>query len=31
MSNKIVANNKRAYHDYFIEDKLEAGACLNGN
>ena len=30
MSKKIVANNKRAYHDYFIEEKLEAGIALTG-
>lgn len=28
--NKIIANNKRAYHDYFIEEKLEAGIALTG-
>ncbi|MBS3972978.1 MAG: SsrA-binding protein SmpB [Erysipelotrichia bacterium] len=28
--NKIIANNKRAYHDYFIEEKLEAGIELTG-
>ena len=27
---KIVANNKKAYHDYFIEDKYEAGISLAG-
>ncbi len=27
---KIVANNKKAYHDYFIEDTYEAGLCLAG-
>jgi len=27
---KIVATNKKAYHDYFILDKLEAGVCLVG-
>ena len=27
---RIVANNKKAYHDYFIEDKYEAGAALAG-
>ena len=21
---KLIANNKKAYHDYFIEDKYEA-------
>ena len=27
---KIVANNKKAYHDYFIVDKFEAGIELVG-
>lgn len=27
---KLVANNKKAYHDYFIEEKLEAGLSLAG-
>lgn len=27
---KLVANNKKAYHDFFIEDKFEAGICLHG-
>ncbi len=27
---KLIANNKKAYHDYFIEDKLEAGIALAG-
>ena len=27
---KLVANNKKAYHDYFIEDKFEAGIELFG-
>ncbi len=27
---KLVANNKKAYHDYFIEDKFEAGIVLHG-
>lgn len=27
---KIVANNKKAYFDYFIEEKLEAGLVLRG-
>lgn len=30
MANKIVANNKKAYHEYFIEDKYEAGLVLVG-
>ncbi len=27
---KLVANNKKAYFDYFIEDKIEAGLVLHG-
>lgn len=27
---KLVANNKKAYHDYFIEEKFEAGIVLAG-
>ena len=27
---KLVANNKKAYHDYFIEEKYEAGIVLHG-
>ena len=27
---KIIANNKKAYHDYFVEDKYEAGIELAG-
>lgn len=27
---KLVANNKKAYHDFFIEDKYEAGIVLHG-
>ena len=29
-SEKLIANNKKAYHDYFIEDKYEAGIALAG-
>ncbi len=29
-STKLVANNKKAYHDYFIEEKHEAGIALHG-
>lgn len=29
-STKLIANNKKAYHDYFIEDKYEAGIALAG-
>ena len=28
--NKLIANNKKAYYDYFIEDKYEAGLVLHG-
>lgn len=27
---KMVANNKKAYHDYFIEEKIETGMVLHG-
>ncbi len=27
---KLAANNKKAYHDYFIEEKYEAGLVLHG-
>ncbi|MBR6898165.1 MAG: SsrA-binding protein SmpB [Lachnospiraceae bacterium] len=27
---KLIANNKKAYHDYFIEEKYEAGLSLAG-
>lgn len=29
-STKLIANNKKAFHDYFIEDKYEAGIVLHG-
>lgn len=29
-SRKLIANNKKAYHDYFIEEKYEAGISLAG-
>lgn len=29
-SGKIVCQNKRAFHDYFIEEQLEAGLVLTG-
>ncbi len=29
-STKLIANNKKAYHDYFIEEKYEAGIALHG-
>ena len=28
---KYVANNKKAFHDYFIEDKYECGISLAGS
>ena len=30
MGEKLICNNKKAYHDYFIEEKLEAGLVLQG-
>lgn len=27
---KLIANNKKAYYDYFIEDTYEAGIVLHG-
>ena len=29
-SMKLIANNKKAYHDFFIEDRIEAGVSLHG-
>lgn len=29
-SQKLVANNKKAYHDYFIDETYEAGVALHG-
>ena len=29
-SSRLIANNKKAYHDYFIDDKYEAGISLAG-
>lgn len=29
-NNRLIANNKKAYHDYFIEDTYEAGIALHG-
>ncbi len=29
-SKKLIANNKKAFHDYFIEEKFEAGISLAG-
>lgn len=28
--NKIIAQNKKAYHDYFVEETYEAGVALTG-
>src|SRR5689334_20607154 len=28
---KLIASNKRAFHDYLIEDKIEAGVELHGS
>ena len=30
MGGKVVCQNKKAYHDYHIESKIEAGMVLNG-
>ena len=27
---KLIANNKKAYHDFFIDDTFEAGVSLHG-
>ena len=29
-TNRLIANNKKAYHDYFIEETYEAGIALVG-
>ena len=29
-ASKLIANNKKAYFDYFIEETYEAGICLHG-
>lgn len=29
-SQKLIANNKKAYHDYFIDETYEAGVALHG-
>ncbi|MBC7963494.1 MAG: SsrA-binding protein SmpB [Steroidobacteraceae bacterium] len=31
MGEKLICSNKKAYHDYFIEEKLEAGLVLQGS
>ena len=28
--NRIIATNKKAFHDYFVEDSIEAGISLAG-
>ena len=28
---RVVANNRRAFHDYFIEQELETGIALTGS
>jgi SsrA-binding protein len=30
VSTKLIANNKKAYHDYFIDEKYETGIALHG-
>ena len=30
MGEKLICNNKKAYHDFFIEEKFEAGLVLTG-
>ena len=30
MNTKLIANNPTAYHNYFIEEKMEAGIVLSG-
>ena len=30
MGEKLICNNKKAYHDFFIEEKFEAGMVLRG-
>ena len=27
---KLIANNKKAFHDYFIDETYEAGVALHG-
>ena len=27
---KLIANNKKVYHDYFLDEKYEAGVALAG-
>ncbi len=30
MAEKLICNNKKSYHDYFVEEKFEAGLVLTG-
>lgn len=30
MGEKLICNNKKAYHNYFVEEKFEAGLVLTG-
>ena len=30
MGEKLICNNKKAFHDYFIEERVEAGLALTG-
>lgn len=30
-STKVIATNRKASHDYFLEDRLEAGIALQGS
>jgi SsrA-binding protein len=30
MGIKVIANNKKAYHEYFVDEVFEAGLCLQG-
>ncbi len=30
MGIKLIANNKKAYHEYFVDEVFEAGLCLQG-
>ncbi len=30
MAEKLICNNKKAFHEYFIEEKFEAGMVLHG-
>ncbi|HKB70583.1 MAG TPA: SsrA-binding protein SmpB [Thermoanaerobaculia bacterium] len=30
-SRRVIATNRKAYHDYFIEDRMEVGLALSGS